>query len=104
MKYQVNITERALTDMEAVYDYIAGELKEPSAAMRQYDRIAAAIESLSVCPNRCSVLKTEPERSYNMRQLLVDRYSVIYVVDAEDVTVLRVLYSASDIHNRLQES
>lgn len=71
--------------------------------MGQYDRIAAAIESLGTFPERCKLFDFEPEHSHGMRQLLVDNYSAVYVVGETEVTVLRVLYSSSDINARLHE-
>jgi toxin ParE1/3/4 len=103
-RYKVKITDRALADMEAVYDYIADELLEPGTAMKQYNRIAEAIESLSTFPERCMLLESEPEHSMGMRQLLIDHYSAFYIVGEVDVTVLRVLYSASDFNAKLCES
>ena len=41
--YAVQITEEALSDMEALYSYIAVRLKAPENAMKQYNRIADAI-------------------------------------------------------------
>ena len=101
---RVKITGKALADMEAIYDYIASNLQSPDTAMKQYDRIAAAIESLGTFPERCKLFDSEPECSYGMRQLLVDNYSAVYVVGEMEVTVLRVLYSSSDISSRLHES
>lgn len=46
-QYQVKITDKALMDMEAIYDHIANKQKAPDTAMRQYDRIADEIASLS---------------------------------------------------------
>ena len=43
-----------------------------------------------------------PVRDMGFRQLLIDNYSVIYVVEDDCVTVLRVLYSSSDIIARMQ--
>ena len=103
-QYRVKITEIALADMEAIYDYIASTLQSPDTAIKQYDRIAAANESPDTFPERCKLFDSEQECSYGMRQLLVDNYSGVYVVGEEEVTVLRVLYSSSDISNRLHES
>ena len=102
-KYRVKITGKALADMEAIYDYIASSLQSPDTAMGQYDRIAAAIESLGTFPERCKLFDSEPVRSHGIRLLLVDNYSAVYVVDETEVTVLRVLYSSSDINARLCE-
>lgn len=59
--------------------------------------------SLRVFPLRNRLFESQPERDIGMRKLLVDNYSVIYVVDEEAVTVLRVLYSSSDIIARLKK-
>lgn len=100
--YRVKITGKALDDMEAIYNYIASNLQSPETAMRQYDRIAAAIESLDTFPERCRLFESEPECSHGLRQLLVDNYSAVYVVGDVEVTVLRVLFSSSDISARLR--
>ncbi|MCR4936051.1 MAG: type II toxin-antitoxin system RelE/ParE family toxin [Oscillospiraceae bacterium] len=101
-EYAVRITERARRDMEAIYDHIAKRLLAPETAQRQYDRIASEILSLRTFPARCPLLESKPERSLGMRRLLIDNYSVFYVVSEDAVTVLRVLYSASDLLNRLR--
>ena len=105
-QYDVRITNRALADMESIYDYIAFELQVPDTAMGQYNRIADAIESLAHTPKRCRLFDSQPERDMGMRQRLIDNYSIIFVIDDEKstVTVLRVLYSASDINARLRDN
>ena len=103
MQYNVKITGKALADMEAIYDYIAYELLNPDAAMGQYNRIADAIESLKMFPERCHLFDSQPEHDMGMRQIPVDNYTAVYVIQGDDVVVLRVLYSASDINARLRE-
>lgn len=49
-KYRVKISSLALRDMEEIYHYISQKLSSPATAMKQYDRIAEAIESLNVFP------------------------------------------------------
>jgi len=100
-QYAVKITDRALNDMTAIYEYIATNLQAPDTAMEQYDRIADRIESLSEFPKRYKLLESQPEREMGFRQMTVDSYSAIYVVEGICVTVLRVLYSSSDIASRL---
>lgn len=46
-QYAVQITDKALEDMEEIYTYIAGQLQAPENAMGQYNRIAKAIEGLA---------------------------------------------------------
>lgn len=101
--YTVKITRRAMNDMELIYHYIADELLVPDTAMQQYNRIAAAIESLRELPHRCRLFASQPERQMGMRLLNVDNYAVIFVIRETEVTVLRVLYSHSDLSARLRE-
>ena len=43
-----------------------------------------------------------PKLPKDVRQAIVDHYSAIYTIEADTVTVLRVLYSASDLSAKLQ--
>lgn len=102
-QYVVRITDRALADMEEIYNYIAIQLQAPENAMGQYNRIAEAIEGLGVFPERVKLVESEPERIMGLRQLVIDNYSVFYVIEDIDVIVTRVLYTAMDISRRLLE-
>lgn len=102
-QYVVRIIDRALADMEEIYNYIAIQLQAPENAMGQYNRIAETIEGLNVFPERVKLVESEPERIMGLRQLVIDNYSVFYVIENMDVIVTRVLYSAMDISRRLLE-
>jgi len=99
--YNVSITEKALADMDDIYNYIADVLIAPEAAASQYNRIADAILSLDFMPMRIQLMNSEPERTKGLRALIVDKYSVIFTVRGDDVYVVRVFYSAMDISARL---
>lgn len=102
IQYTLEITEEALADMEQLYQHIAVNLQSPENAMGQYNRIADAILKLDTLPDRFRIMDLEPEHSKGIRRMLVDNYSVFYVVQGETVTVTGVLYSASDIEKRLK--
>ena len=102
-QYVVRITDKAMADMEEIYNYIAIQLQAPENAMGQYNRIAEAIEGLNVFPERVKLVEPELERIMGLRQLVIDNYSVFYVTENMDVIVTRVLYSAMDISRRLLE-
>lgn len=102
-RYTVKITDKALADMEAIYNYIAIQLQASENAMGQYNRIAEAIEGLNIFPERVKLMESEPEKTMGLRQLVVDNYSSFYAIENENVLVIRVLYSASDISKRLLE-
>ncbi len=100
--YTVEITNEALADMDQLYNHIAYVLQAPENAMDQYNRIADAILTLDTMAERIRIMESEPERSKEMRRLLVDNYSVFFVIQGDKVIVTDVLYSASDIENRLK--
>lgn len=103
-KYIVQITDTALADMETIYTYIAEQLRSPDNAIRQYNRIAKAIEGLEIFPERVKLMESYPEKRMKLRRLVIDHYSAFYVIQDQRVIVTRVLYSASDIGKRLWEN
>lgn len=102
-QYTVQITDKALADMEEIYIYIVEQFLAPENAIGQYNRIAEAIQNLNVFPERMQIMESEPEHTMGLRQLPIDNFSVFYVVEDNRVVVTRVLYSASDINRRLLE-
>jgi plasmid stabilization system protein ParE len=66
-QYNVQITDKALEDMEEIYTYIAEQLQAPENAMGQYNRIAEAIQKLNVFPERVRIMDSEPEHTMGLR-------------------------------------
>lgn len=102
-KYQVLMTEKAETDMENIYNYIATEDLALEAAMAQYDRIASQILTLSEMPARIRVMDSEPEHTLKVRKLSVDDYYVLFQIRENQVLILRVLHCRQDIEGKLFE-
>jgi len=101
--YEVLLSNKANDDMDAIYMYIAETLLSPETAAAQYDRIAEAILSLEVMPMRIKLMDSEPERSKGLRAMIVDNYTVFFIIKVDSIYVARVLYSASDIRKRLSD-
>lgn len=103
-EYIVKLTAEANKDMEQIYDYIAWSLLAPESALNQYNRIAKAVLSLNQMPERCPLFDCEPEHSRGIHKMIIDNYTVCYIIDnsKKEVFVLAVLYGASDIHSKLQ--
>lgn len=101
MKYDVEITDAASEDMDEIYEYIRFTFKAPDTAAAQYDRIADEILSLEEMPLRFGIPQFEPCISAQLHRMLVDHYSVFYLVRGNTVIVTDVLYSASDLEARL---
>ena len=72
-------------------------------AANQYDRIADAILTLDIMPDRIRIIDSEPARSKGLRPLLVDNYTVLFTIETDTVYIARVLYSSSDISAKLAE-
>lgn len=80
-KYSVQISSLALRDMENIYNYVSEKLGSPTTAMKQYNRIAEAIESLSIYPERFQVMDIVPKLPKDVRQVIADHYSAIYTIE-----------------------
>jgi len=100
-QYTVQITDKALADMEEIYTYIAEQLFAPENAIGQYNRIAEAIQNLNVFPERVRIMESEPEHAMGLRQFPIDNFLVFYIIEDNRGVVTRVLYSAPDISRRL---
>jgi plasmid stabilization system protein ParE len=101
--YEILISDRADGDIEAIYDYITETFHAPNTAAKQYNRISEVILSSEEMPERIKIMDSEPEHSKELRALIVDNYSVLFVIKAKTVYIVRILYSASDINKRLSE-
>ena len=101
-EYHVQITDAALEDMNELYEYIAFKLLAPENALSQYNRIADEILKLNVMPERCHIMDVEPWKTRELRRMNIDNYSVFYKISGSRVIVTDVLYSASDIEQRLR--
>lgn len=100
-KYQIKITDSAASDMESICLYISDNLQSPDTAINQYNRIATAIMNLTTLPERYPIFDCEPENSRKIHKMVVDNYLICYVIERDSVTVISVLYGASDIHSKL---
>ena len=100
--YRVTITPSALRDMEEIYSYISDKLFAPQAALRQYDRIADAAQTLSYMPERFQRFSLPNGKAPGLRRRVVDNYSLFYYIRGDEVIVTNVLYSAMDLSKRLQ--
>ena len=100
-KYNVVITASALKDMEDLYNYIAYELYSPDSAKKLYFKIANAIQSLELFAERYRVFSNED--GYFTRRMLVDNYSVFYIIKGSNEIITSVLYSSRDLNEILKK-
>ena len=96
-EYEVVLSELAQNDLEDIVVYISKELNEPSIALRVYDKIVSEMETLSTMPERHEVDFKLIFESFAVRKLYVDNYIAPYIIDGNNVVILRVLYSKRDL-------
>lgn len=101
-QYRIEISDGAGSNLVAIYDHIAYMLRSPENAKKQYLRLEDGILSLKEMPERIKLVNFEPERSRGLRRLLVDHYSVFFVIEDETVIITNILYSSSDVEQRLK--
>jgi len=94
MAYRVELTARAVGDLEMIYAHIAAATSRQ--ALLWFRKLTATLESLETFPDRGAPAPEHPA----LRQLLYGtaraRYRLIYLVDAEHqlVTVLHIRHGA----------
>ena len=102
-KYLVHITPNASKMLIQIYEYIAFELLEPIYASEQLLNLQNQICSFDTMPKRCKAFSKTIYPGYELRRMLVDNYSVFYYLDDNTVTVTDIIYSRSDILERLNK-
>ena len=81
-KYQLKIFPMARLDMEQIFDYIAVELCNPTAAIGQINDFEKAFENVCTFPESC------PSINYDY----VHNYIAFYRIKDNEIQVVRVLY------------
>ncbi len=97
-KYHVMLKQKAVDDIDSIYEYIALELQNPDAALKQVDVLESAIFSLESLPYRGTERKIGMFANKGYRQLFLSNFTIIYRVDVnvKRVIILHVIYSKRD--------
>jgi len=93
MQHKINWSDDASTDLDEIRAYLEDFSRQ--TANRILSRIIAQANRLAVFPYRCPLIIDDSP----MRRLVVDDYSVFYVIfeASETVEVLRVWHHSRDI-------
>lgn len=91
-KYQLKIFPMARLDMEQIFDYIAVELCNPTAAIGQINDFEKAFENICTFPESCPYINNEYVKDKSLRKLIVNNYIAFYRVRDNEIQVVRVLY------------
>ncbi len=90
--------------MDEIWDHIASELQNLSAAKRTVNRIMDAVDQLSNFAEIGTPLSSVAGVGRGYRYILSDNYMVFYRVMGNDVYIDRILYSRRDYLRILLES
>jgi toxin ParE1/3/4 len=104
MTYNVNLTDQAKRDLHNIYEYISFSLLEPGTAKKMVRRILDALRSLTEMPGRFPIYPEEPWKSRGLRRINIGNYCGFYVVNENNVQVIRIMYGGRDIANILNDS
>ena len=91
-KYQLKIFPMAILDMEQIFDYIAVELCNATAAIGQINDFEKAFENVCTFPESCPYINNEYVKNKSLRKLIVNNYISFYRIKDNEIQVVRVLY------------
>ncbi len=95
-KYQLKIFPLARLDMEQIFEYIAGELCNPTAAIGQINDFEKAFENVCSFPESQPLINNEYVKDKSLRKMVVNNYIAFYRVKDNEIQVVRVLYGMSN--------
>ena len=95
-KYQLKIFPLARLDMEQIFEYIAGELCNPTAAIGQINDFEKAFENVCSFPESQPLINNEYVKDKSLRKMVVNNYIAFYCVKDNEIQVVRVLYGMSN--------
>lgn len=84
-------------DLNEIVDYIAFNLKNPTAAKRLVDDVEKAIYKRLTCPLSFEPYHSVNNHPYPYYQIQVKNFSVFYVVIGNTMEVRRIIYSRRDL-------
>ena len=96
MQYKIEITDLAEMDLERAGDYIAYELKNPTAAVNTVRGIRKQINSLTNFPERNELDEDELLAELGVRQDYYKNYKIYYVIEEDTIYIVRILHMLVD--------
>jgi toxin ParE1/3/4 len=94
MRYLVRLTDRALRDMQAIYESI--EAEAPESAFTWFNNLAREIYSLDRFPERGAIIPESKKRRHLLFGKKPSNYRIIYAVDKrrDVVNVVHIRHGA----------
>ena len=99
MNYHLHITSVAQRDISQAADYIEFVLKNPKAAddlLEETDQKINALLALLPFPQEHPIVEDKLLAAWGIRFTQIKNYLAFYVIEENQVTVIRFLYAKSD--------
>lgn len=96
MSYHPHITSVAERDISQAADYIEFVLKNPKAADDLLEETDQKINALLPFPQEHPIVEDKLLAAWGIRFTQIKNYLAFYVVEENQVTVIRFLYAKSD--------
>lgn len=91
------LAPRARADLLDIYEFIAA--RDPHAAERVADRLEDAMLTLASSPK---IGKVCDDLGLPTRRFVVERHRIFYVIEGDDIQIVRVIHSRRDLKAALQ--
>jgi len=92
MKFRIVITDRALTDLRGIRDYIAAN--SPHNAAKFLEKLLSQLALLETHPDAFATAREDPLVPYTLRQLVIKPYRILYRVEGKQVLILHIRHAA----------
>ena len=86
--YNVEIPDTVFAELEEQAFYIAQDSVD--AALKWYDLMEEKIQTLQTLPARCAVAEESRYCDFEVRQLIVGNYRVLFRIESTTVKILHV--------------
>lgn len=96
MQYRIEITNLAEEDLENIGDYIAYELKNPTAAVNTVNGIRKQMNSLANFPERNELDEDEVLAELGVCKDYYRNYKIYYIIDKDTIYIVRILHMLVD--------
>lgn len=96
MNYHLHITSVAQRDISQAADYIEFVLKNPKAADDLLEETDQKINALLPFPQEHPIVEDTLLAAWGIRFTQIKNYLAFYVIEENQVTVIRFLYAKSD--------
>ena len=89
---ELKFTPEAKADLFGIFEYIAKNLTAPSAAENLIAKVETACERLTAFPLSGTIPRDDTLAKKGYRILIVDNFLVFYMVDQNNVKIMRIVY------------